>query len=83
MYCHFLNVGLELVLWKVMCKTYMDTVSIVLSIIRLENFRDSQIYSSHQGILPLYVVDVTQIKIWTSTSFVCFLFSIKSLASIV
>lgn len=46
---------------------------------KTRKFLEIQLYSSHQGILPLYIVDVTQIKIWTSTSFVLFSLSVVNL----
>ena len=73
--------GLELVLWEVICETYMDTSKYSIKYNKTRKFLEIQIYSSHQGILPLHTVDVTQIKIWTSTDFVLFCFFFQWISS--
>ena len=58
-----------------MCETYVDTNNCSIKYNKTRKFLEIQIYSDHQGILPVHIVDVTQIKIWTSTTlFVLFCF---------
>ena len=46
-----------------MCETYMDTNNCSIKYNKTRKFLEIQIYSDHQGILPVHIVDVTQVKI--------------------